>query len=64
MTQNEDILRQNPSPADKVHCILYTIRASTEISFEGSPSLKVMHEIMESQKEEGNYFMFSTYECP
>lgn len=58
MTQNEDILRQNPSPADKVHCILYTIRASTEISFEGSPSLKVMHEIMESQKEEDGIRQF------
>lgn len=59
MTQNEDILRQNPSPADKVHCILYTIRASSEICLEGSPSLKVMHEIMESQKEEDGIRQFA-----
>lgn len=44
---------KNPDLADMIHCILYVISATSIISTEMSPSLKLMKEIKDNQNEKG-----------
>lgn len=55
MVQNKDILRENPKPADKMHCIIYVIRASfnTSVDRHQTESLKVLRNIRNKRKTEG-----------
>lgn len=55
MAQNKDILRENPKPADKMHCIIYVIRATfnTALDCHQSDSLKVLRNIRNKRKAEG-----------
>lgn len=55
MAQNKDILRANPKPADKMHCIIYVIRATFNMSVDRhqSDSLKVLRNIRNKRKAEG-----------
>lgn len=54
MAQNRDILRENPKPADKMHCIIFVVRASFNMSVDRqSDSLKVLRNIRIKRKTEG-----------
>lgn len=55
MAQNKNILRENPKPADKMHCIIYVIRATfnTSLDHHQSESLKVFRNIRNKRKAEG-----------
>lgn len=55
MAQNKDILRENPKPADKMHCIIYVIRATSNMSLDRnqSDSLKVLRNIRNKRTTEG-----------
>lgn len=54
MAQNKDILRENPKPADKMHCIIFVVRASFNMSVDRqSDSLKVLRNIRIKRKTEG-----------
>lgn len=54
MAQNKDILRENPKPADKMHCIIFVVRASFNMSVDRqSESLKVLRNIRIKRKTEG-----------
>lgn len=54
---DEDIVRMFPTLADKVHCILYVIKATTNFSSE-PPSLKVMREIKDAKNSEDGVRQF------
>lgn len=60
MAQNKDILRENPKPADKMHCIIFVVRATSNMAKDHhqSDSLKVMCNIRKKRKAEGIMFSF------
>lgn len=45
--------RRNPTPNDVAHCILYVIKATTNLSEESS-SKTIMKELIEKHNKEGN----------
>lgn len=62
MAQNKDILRENPKPADKMHCIIFVVRATFNMSLDRqSASLKVMRNIRNKRKAEGILVFFFFY---
>lgn len=54
-------MRSNPTLADKIHCILYVIRATSNLSLEQTPSLKLMKEIKDKKNSEGNSLNLDIY---
>lgn len=48
---------QKPNPANVVHCILYVIRASTNLK-DLSTSVKLMIEILKDHDSEGSLLLF------
>lgn len=60
MAQNKDILRENPKPADKMHCIIFVVRATSYMGKDHHQldSLKVMCNIRNKRKAEGIMFSF------
>lgn len=59
MAQNKEIIRENPKPADKMHCIIFVVRATSNMSLDRqSDSLKVMRNIRNKRKAEGIMFSF------
>lgn len=57
MREDKSSLRENPTKADMAHCILYVIRASSNLSTEMSTAMKEIHRIRESQMLEGIFFI-------
>lgn len=53
MKRNGRFLRQNPSAAYKIHCILYVVKATSNFMIDESQSLTLMRQIRRSKKEEG-----------
>lgn len=54
---DEDIVRMFPTLADKVHCILYVLKATTNLSSEPA-SLKLMREIKNAKNSEDGVRQF------
>lgn len=52
----EDLVRKNPTLADKVHCILYVIHANSNLTSKRTASIKLMKEIKDSKNNEGIFF--------
>lgn len=62
MKQNPDNFRDYPTSAEKANCIIYVLRATSNLSIDMSKSLKIMHEIRQCRTREGNVFWrFSSY---
>lgn len=55
MKQNPQNFRENPTDADKAHCILYVLKATANLSIEMSKSLKVIHDIRNGRIKEGKF---------
>lgn len=54
----ESIVRENPTFADKVHCILYVLKANSNFSNRNSEMIKLMREIKEKQNAEDGVGQF------
>lgn len=59
MREDKSSLRENPTKADMAHCILYVIRASSNLSTEMSTAMKEIHRIRESQMLEDEVPQFA-----
>lgn len=57
MREEKISLRENPTKADIAHCILYVIRASSNLSTEMSTAMKEISKIRKSQMLEGIIFI-------
>lgn len=58
MKQNPQNFRENPTDADKAHCILYVLKATANLSIEMSKSLKVIHDIRNGRIKEDDVRQF------
>lgn len=59
MRKMKKFINKNPTPADEIHCILYVIRASSNLSTEVSKSFKEIKKVQNSRKGEGMYLMIN-----
>lgn len=48
---------QNPNPADVVHCILYVLKATTNLD-EKSTAVESMIELLKDKNADGNRWLF------
>lgn len=56
MRKMTTFIRPNPTPADKIHCILYVMRATSNFSTKLSTSFNEMKKIQDSRKNDGMCF--------
>lgn len=62
MMQTNEILRKNPTPADQMHCIIFVVRATSNMSAHPpSISLEVMRSIRKLRKAEGKMYLCMTF---
>lgn len=59
MRKMKEFINKNPTPADEIHCILYVIRASSNLSSEVSKSFKEIKKVQDSRKGEGMYLIIN-----
>ncbi|XP_052694967.1 uncharacterized protein LOC128173291 isoform X3 [Crassostrea angulata] len=58
MRKMKKFINKNPTPADEIHCILYVIRASSNLSTEVSKSFKEIKKVQNSRKGEDDIKQF------
>lgn len=58
MRKMKEFINKNPTPADEIHCILYVIRASSNLSSEVSKSFKEIKKVQDSRKGEDDIRQF------
>lgn len=51
MRKNEKYIRRNPTPKEQMHCILYVVKASSNLSPRVSPVVQLMQNIREKIQE-------------
>lgn len=56
MRKMTTFIRPNPTPADKIHCILYVMRATSNFSTKLSTSLNEIKKVQDSRKNDGMCF--------
>lgn len=62
MMQTNEILRENPTPADQMHCIIFVVRATSDMSVHPpTMGLEVMRSIRKQRKAEGKIYLFMTF---
>lgn len=52
MMKNKDIINEKPTVGDQIHCILYVVKASSNLSLNLSRSLEKMHRIRQKLLDE------------
>lgn len=61
MLTNE-ILRENPTPADQMHCIIFVVRAKSDMRVHPPTiTLEVMRSIRKLRKDDGKLYLFMTF---
>lgn len=45
LRKNEPFIRKNPTPKDQMHCILYVVKASSNLSTKVSPVVELMQDV-------------------